>query len=258
MPIRIVSWNVNGLRAATSKRFGQHVATLKPDALMLQETRTFPEQLKDGWSTPEGWHPVWHPADRPGYAGVATWTRTPQWVSGVGLPGSHGDGRVLRTRWGKLELVNVYLPSGSASPEAQERKDRFMVDFLPWSAALAAQDRPVLLAGDLNIAHTENDIWNPGGSKRISGFLPHEREWFTTLLAAGWTDLLRTHAGPVKGPYSWWSNRGRARAEDRGWRIDYVLGNAAAAARLRNAWVHRPGGLDTSDHAPVVVDLSSR
>jgi exodeoxyribonuclease-3 len=257
VPARIVTWNVNGLRAAVSKHFAAHIDTLQPDVLMLQETRAFPEQLKGGWGDPEGWSAVWHPHTRPGYAGVSTWTRTPQWVVGTGMSDAE-DGRILRTRWRKLELVNVYLPSGSSSPEAQARKDAFMTRFLAWSAQLAAADRPVIIAGDLNIAHTADDIWNPSGNKKNSGFLPHERAWFDTLLEAGWTDLLRAHTGPMKGPYSWWSNRGQARAKDRGWRIDHLLGNAAVAGSVQQAFVHRPGGLDTSDHAPVVVDLKGR
>ena len=258
MPLRIVSWNVNGLRAAARKELAAHLDQLAPDAVMLQEVRAFPHQLKDGWDAPSGWNAVWHPAERPGYAGVATWTREPQWVAGTGLDGADPEGRVLRTRLRKLQLVNVYLPSGSSSPEAQARKEAFMETFLPWAAALAGSEVPTVLGGDLNIAHTERDIWNPRGNKNNSGFLPHERAWFGDLLASGWTDLVRAHAGDVKGPYSWWSNRGQARAKDRGWRIDYLLGNAAAATHLKHAWVHRPGGLDTSDHAPVVVELGGR
>lgn len=257
MPARIVTWNVNGLRAAVSKRFADHVEELKPDVLMLQETRVFPEQLKGDWADPPGWSVVWHPHTRPGYAGVSTWTRSAQWVVGTGL-GDAESGRVLCTRWRKLTLVNVYLPSGSSSEEAQSRKEDFMRRFLAWSASLAASDDPVIIAGDLNVAHTADDIWNPTGNKRSSGFLPHERAWFTELLESGWSDLLREHVGPGKGPYSWWSNRGQARQKDRGWRIDYLLGNAAVAGSVKAAFVHRQGGLDTSDHAPVVLDLKGR
>lgn len=252
---RLVSWNVNGMRAALRKAYAEHLETLSPDVVMLQEIRAFPEQLPKGWAEPEGWHVTWHPAERPGYSGVATWTRDPHEVIGTGMDGPDPQGRVLHTRVGDLDLVNIYLPSGSSSEEAQERKDAFMERLMAWSEAFLSHDHPVILAGDLNIAHTEQDIHNARGNAKNSGFLPHERAWFTAWLEQGWTDLFRAHVGPAQGPYSWWSNRGRARELDRGWRIDYLLGNAAAAKRLKSASIHRPGGLDTSDHAPVIVDL---
>jgi len=154
-------------------------------------------------------------------------------------------------------VVSVYLPSGSSSPEAQARKDVWMPNFLEWSRALAAADEPVLMGGDLNVAHTEQDIWNPKGNAKNSGFLPHERRWFGELLGVGWRDVLREAVGSVKGPYSWWSNRGEARALDRGWRIDYLLANRALTQRMEvlGAHVDREAGLAVGDHAPVSVDL---
>ncbi|MEZ4236301.1 MAG: exodeoxyribonuclease III [Myxococcota bacterium] len=252
--MRIATWNVNGLRAALRKGLEPHLAEVAPDAVMLQEIRSTPAQLP--WAEPPGWSAAWHPAERLGYAGVATWSRVAGEVLGRGIDGEPDpDGRVLRVRLGEVELVNVYLPSGSTGAEAQARKDAYLERFLPFAARLAASAHPVLLAGDVNIAPTERDIHDPRGNKKSSGFLPHERAWFGALLEAGWTDLVRRHFGEVQGPYSWWSHRGKARAEDRGWRIDHVLGNAAAAARVRGAGIHRPGGLEVSDHAPVWVDL---
>jgi len=116
-------------------------------------------------------------------------------------------------------------------------------------------ERPVVVCGDLNIAHTEDDIWNPKGNAKISGFLPHERAWFSELLADGWVDAFRTVAGEGVKTYSWWSNRGQARAKDRGWRIDYFLLNPTAAKGLVDCTIIRQGGLDISDHAPLVLDL---
>ena len=116
-------------------------------------------------------------------------------------------------------------------------------------------DEPVILAGDLNVAHTENDIWNPKGNANTSGFLPQEREWFTQLLGDGWYDLFREHVGEEEKTYSWWSNRGQARIKDRGWRIDYFLGNKAALSMLSTCKIVRKGGLEVSDHAPIVLDL---
>lgn len=254
LAMRITTWNVNGLRAALRKRFPEHLEALRPDVLLLQEVRARPEQLPEAWVAPSGWTALWHPAERPGYAGTAIWTRGP--VERLPDGPYAGEGRVLHARVGGVHVVSAYLPSGASGPERQAHKDAFLPAFADWLAPLAALDAPVIVGGDLNIAPTEDDIHDPRGNAKNSGFLPHERAWFASLLTAGWVDLVRDAVGPGKGPYSWWSNRGRARELDRGWRIDHLLGNRAAAARLSGASIHRPGGLDTSDHAPVSVDLA--
>ena len=251
---KLTTWNVNGLRAALRKGFPDFIARHDPDVLLLQEVRALPEQLPKPWRAPEGWHTTWHPAQKKGYSGVATLTRPPHRVIGRGLPGEEDpEGRVLHATAGPVHLVNIYLPSGSSKPERQAFKEAWMDRFLPWAAELAARPEPVVLCGDLNIAHTEDDIWNPTSNKDSSGFLPHERAWFSRLLKVGLVDVQRAHTGPGKGPYTWWSNRGQARAKDRGWRIDYVLGNAAAAATVRDVVVDREAGITASDHAPVTV-----
>lgn len=254
---RIVCWNVNGLRAALKKGFGDHLARLEADVVLLQEVRALPEQLPEPWRDPEGWHVRWHPAEKKGYAGVATWSREPLEVVGTGIAGDGDDpeGRVLDVRTAGLRLVNIYLPSGSSGTDKQAKKEAFMERLAPWAWELATADEPVLLGGDLNIAHTEDDIHNPKSNTKNSGFLPHERHWFGGLLATGWIDVQRRVSGPGKGPYSWWSNRGRARELNRGWRIDYLLANLAAAPRVTGARVDRQGGLTISDHAPMVVEV---
>lgn len=256
--MRITTWNVNGLRAALKKPFDSHLQALSPDVLLLQEVRCTPDQLP--WREPPGYTAHWNPGQTAGYAGVGTWTRGaigPAEPIGTGIDGAPDpDGRILRVRVAGVEIINVYAPSGSAGPTSQARKDRFMEDFLPFAARLGAQSHPIVMGGDWNVAHTEDDIHDPKGNKKNSGFLPHERAWLQAVLDAGFVDLLRAHTGPGKGPYTWWSSRGRARAEDRGWRIDYFLGNRAAAERLASASVRRQGGLDTSDHAPLTIELS--
>lgn len=256
--MRVVTWNVNGIRAAIRKGLDDFVERLAPDILLLQETRALEEQLPKGWTAGLA-HTHLHPAERKGYSGVATWSTAPFEVEGTGIgtsldPGD-SEGRMLVTHHEGLTCLNCYLPSGSARADRQLWKEAWMEDLLTWSLPHLEKETPVLLCGDLNIAHTEDDIWNPTGNRRTSGFLPQEREWFDRLLAAGWQDLLRISTGPGKGPYSWWSNRGRARELDRGWRIDYILGNAAAAESLQRASVMREGGLVVSDHAPVIVDF---
>lgn len=259
--MRVVTWNVNGIRAAVKNGLHGFVERLRGDVLLLQEVRAQEAQLPTDFRLADDFDAIWHPAQKPGYSGVLTAARASSFVElGRGIDTEldavrDPEGRVLSTRHGDFECVNVYLPNGSSSPERQAYKDAWCRDFAAFLKPKARGKHPVLVAGDLNIAHTEHDIWDPRGNRETSGFLPHERAWFDQLLASGFHDLVRLHCGPGKGPYSWWSNRGRARELDRGWRIDYVLGNAAARERLVSAFVERSGGLEVSDHAPVVVDF---
>ncbi|MGC6515101.1 MAG: exodeoxyribonuclease III [Myxococcota bacterium] len=254
--MRVGTWNVNGMRAALRKGFAEHLEAVAPDVLLLQEVRALPEQLPVAWRAPEGWHVTWHPAEKKGYSGVAIWTREPHHVVAHGLGGPDEEGRVLTVEVGDLTVVSVYLPSGSSGEHRQAIKDAWMPTFQQWARRWLDSPKPVIMGGDFNIAHTENDIHNPRGNKKSSGFLPHEREWFGELLAEGWHDVQREQAGEVKGPYSWWSNRGRARELDRGWRIDYLLANDAAhKAWSGEATTRRASGLTVSDHAIVHADF---
>ena len=255
--MRITTWNVNGLRAALRKGFEKYIGRIRPDVLLLQEIRVLPEQLPDNWAQPDGWHVHWNPAQKKGYAGTAIWSRQPFQLVCTGLSPADKDpeGRVVHIRTGNVEIASVYLPSGSSGEQRQQMKDIWMRRFRPWATKHSGKETPFVFGGDLNIAHTEQDIFYVSGNKKTSGFLPHEREWFGRLLDSGWNDFVRQHAGDVKGPFSWWSNRGKARELDRGWRIDYLLGNAAAAQLFRTATTHREGGLEVSDHAPVSIDL---
>ena len=151
--------------------------------------------------------------------------------------------------------MSAYLPSGSSGDARQQVKETWMVDFSAWLKTLVSQRRPVIVGGDLNVAHTERDIFYAKANENMSGFMPHEREWIGTIFASGWDDLVRRHYGEMQGPYSWWSNRGRARELDRGWRIDYLLGNKATVKRFQAADICREGGITVSDHAPVTIEL---
>ena len=257
--MRIVTWNVNGIRAAIRKGIDSFFEKIKADVWMLQEVRCLPEQLPKDWHIPEGYQMILHPAEKKGYSGVATISKTDMVEEGRGMQGEldidDSEGRVLVTRHEDVILVNTYLPSGSSKEERQQFKETWMAQWRDFIRPLLHSDQTVIVAGDLNIAHTENDIWNPKGNAKSSGFLPHEREWFSELLAEGWHDLFREHVGPDEKIFSWWSNRGQARAKDRGWRIDYLLGNEVAMKRLKSVEIDRQGGLEVSDHAPVILDL---
>jgi exodeoxyribonuclease-3 len=257
--MRIVTWNVNGIRAAIRKGFDKFVDKIDADVWMLQEVRCLPEQIPTNWSIPEGSEMILHPAQKKGYSGVATISKIEMTEVSRGMEGAldpnDSEGRVLVTMHDDILLVNTYLPSGSSKEERQQYKEIWMSQWRDFIHPLLESDKTVIVAGDLNIAHTENDIWNPKGNAKSSGFLPHEREWFSELLNDGWHDLFREHVGPDAKIFSWWSNRGQARAKDRGWRIDYLLGNQAARDRLISVEIDRQGGLEVSDHAPVILDL---
>ena len=258
--MRIVTWNVNGIRAAIRKGLDEFIDRIDADVWLFQEVRALPEQLPTDWALPTGHEVVWHPAERKGYSGVATMSRIglEEISRGIAtkLDPEDAEGRVLTTNCGPLPCINIYLPNGGSGPERQAYKDEWLEDLLAWADSYLESPEPVVLVGDLNIAHTEEDIWNPSGNRFTSGFLNHEREWFDRFLARGWRDLHRIHFGSRKGPYTWWSNRGQARVLDRGWRIDYVLANSAARPLFKSAEVMREGGLVVSDHAPLIVDLN--
>lgn len=256
--MRITTWNVNGLRAAIRKGFAEHLSEIQPDVLLLQEVRALPEQLPVEWIQPSDWHVVWNPASRKGYSGTAIWSRLPLNDVTFGLRNATADtdeeGRLISATVAGLHVSCVYLPSGSSGDHRQAVKDAWLKKFRRWSATRVA-GRPVIFGGDLNIAHCEKDIFYAKANEKTSGFLPHERTWFTRLLKSGWHDVTRQHFGDIQGPYSWWSNRGRARELDRGWRIDYLLANKEAQSLFRSATIHREAAMSVSDHAPVSIDI---
>jgi len=230
--------NVNGIRACVRHGFWDWFNDQSPDVLCLQEVRMSIEQVK-GKSrmhvAPEGWTSSRADAQKKGYSGTAVWTHLP--VSGQGQGCGHTiadhEGRVswldLFDGDDKVRIYSIYFPSGTSGEGRQAIKDdfnAFIRDHI--RPHLAAGDK-VAVCGDVNTAHTRQDIHNPSGNKKNSGFLPHEREWMTALLSDGWVDLFRS-MHPDDKTWSWWSNRGQARAKDRGWRIDYILCSPALAA----------------------------
>ncbi len=260
--MRITTWNVNGLRAALRKGFADAIDTINPDVLLLQEIRATPDQLPEQWRNPKGWHAAWHPAEKLGYAGTAVLSRLPidNITTGLARNGTQEhdpEGRVITATVAGLDIASVYLPSGSSGEHRQQEKERWMQRFRPWADHHQARDTPSLITGDLNLARTHADIYHAKSNEKSSGFLPHERDWINALIDHGWDDYIRNAWHDAeKGPFTWWSNRGRARELDRGWRIDYHLGNAAASKRVTHAAIDRELSLTISDHAPVSIDLA--
>jgi exodeoxyribonuclease-3 len=255
--VRIVSWNVNGLRACGRKGFSRWLARSGADVLALQEVRALPEELAPALRRPRGFHSHFAPAERRGYSGVALFARrAPDRTEvGLGLPEFDREGRLLIGRFGRLAVASVYVPKGSG----RERDNSRVPYKLAFSRALFERlerlrraGARVIVLGDFNTAHREIDLARPRDNRKTSGFLPEERAELERWLAAGWVDAFRRFE-PGPGHYTWWSQRLGARERNVGWRIDYALASPAAMRFVRGAFI-RPD-VRGSDHCPVGVDL---
>ncbi|HEX7002370.1 MAG TPA: exodeoxyribonuclease III [Trueperaceae bacterium] len=250
--MRIVSLNVNGLRSAARRGLAEVLEEVSADVVCLQEVRASPEQAAG--LVGNAYHESWNPAARAGYSGVGTLTRSrPRRVeAGSGRSEFDVEGRVLVSDVGGLLLLNVYVPSGTMGQARQAVKMSFLDHFLPFVSGLVAAGRPLVLCGDMNIAHRQIDLKNWRANQRTSGFLPEEREWFSRLLGAGLVDVVRRLAGEETEVYTWWTLRAGARERNVGWRLDYQLATPDVAERATAFEVRRSPML--SDHAPVIVD----
>ncbi len=253
----LTSLNVNGIRAAARKGFTTWRPKEKCDVLAMQELRIQEHQLEKAHKPPRGWSGIRVEAEKKGYSGVATWSRLPvlETGQGTGLDWADNEGRccwmiVDTPNFGPVKVISLYIPSGSSGDVRQAMKDEFLEHWLVQTQALLDSGIPTVVCGDYNIAHREIDIHNPKANKKSSGFLPHERQWMDRLLEQGWRDVFRD-LNPDLQEYSWWSNRGRARELNRGWRLDYHIATPDLAARAESGWISRTAGL--SDHAPVSI-----
>lgn len=255
--MRIVSWNVNGLRSVAKKGFSAYLDRCQADVLGLQETRVFPEQLSPSLREPEGWNTHFSPAERGGYSGVALYARQPwdEVSTSLDVPEFDVEGRIVIARFGRLRVVNGYFPNGSGKNRDNSRvpyKLRFYKRLYELLEPARVAGEPILVMGDFNIAHTEIDIARPRENSTNSGFLPIEREELSRWVNAGWVDTYR-HLDPSPEKYTWWTARGGARARNVGWRIDYILASHGAMPFLKAASIH--ADVLGSDHCPVSVEL---
>ena len=254
--LRIITLNLNGIRSAWSKAVLPWATAQNADVFCLQELKAQDADLSDEMKAPGGLHAYYHYAEKKGYSGVGLWCRQKPdaVIEGTGNAEFDAEGRYLRADFGKLSVISLYLPSGSSSPERQEAKFRFMAIFYPLLVELAASGRDVVVCGDWNIAHQEIDLKNWKSNRKNSGFLPEERAWVSGVLEqGGWNDVYRQlHPTATDDCYTWWSNRGQARANNVGWRLDYQLATATLAASARQAAVYK--GQRFSDHAPLSID----
>ena len=252
--MRVITLNVNGIRSAAKKGLFPWLAARKADVICLQEIKAQEADLEGGPFEIKGFERHLHSAQKKGYAGVALYSRRKpdKVVKGFGVREFDAEGRFLEAQYGKLSVISLYLPSGSAGPHRQASKFRFLDAFLVHLKKLKARKGEVILCGDWNIAHKEIDLKNWRANRKNSGFLPEERDWLTKVFEEiGFVDVFR-RLNQKAEQYTWWSNRGQAWAKNVGWRIDYHIATPGVAATAQRESIYLKQRF--SDHAPLSID----
>ena len=252
---KIISYNVNGIRAALTKGFDKWMDETNADIICLQEIKANPEQLDLSVFEERGYHHYWYPARKKGYSGVAILSRQKpdQVVYGSGDKQSDDEGRVVRADYGDVSVLSVYAPSGSSGEERQDFKMIWLASFQKYINKLKKERPNLILAGDFNICHKAIDIHNPISNAKSSGFLPEEREWVDQFLSLGFVDSFRNFNNEPH-QYTWWSFRANSRNKNLGWRIDYQFATASLEKQLRRS-VLLPEARH-SDHCPVLLEVN--
>lgn len=256
--MRIISANLNGIRAAAKKGFFEWMVKQKADVVCIQETKAQEHQLEAELHFPQGYHAYFFDAEKKGYSGVALYCRhePDQVVRGLGWAHCDREGRYIQADFGKLSVGSLYLPSGASSPERHAGKLDFMQRLRAEMKRMRRRRREFILCGDWNTVHTEIDIRNFRANQKNSGCTPEERAWLDELFSRdGWVDAFR-QVDPRPEQYTWWSNRGQAWARNVGWRIDYQIITPALAPTVRRAAIYTAERF--SDHAPLSIDYDYR
>lgn len=251
---RVITFNANGIRSADKKGFREWFLAQNADVLCVQELKAQEDDVPDSWKMLEGYYGYLHCAKRKGYSGCGVWSKVkPKGVrTGFGIEEFDDEGRYVELDFGDLIVVSVYFPSGTSSDDRQQAKYRFLDAFLEHMEKLKELGREVLLCGDVNIAHKEIDLKNWKGNLRNSGFLPEERAWLTDVFDnRGWVDVFR-RINKSPDQYTWWSQRGQARAKNVGWRIDYQIATEKLASAACRTSIYAEEKF--SDHAPLTID----
>ena len=252
--MRVISINVNGIRAAHRKNFFIWLQKQDADIVCVQETKAQVEQLTEEIIKPKGYYSYFNDALKKGYSGVAIYSRIEpdKIIDKIGWREADDEGRYLQANFGKLSIVSLYLPSGSSSEERQIIKFDFLDRFISVLKKMRRQKREYIICGDWNIAHKKIDIKNWKGNQKNSGFLPEERSWMDNLFnKLGMVDSFRV-ANQEAEQYTWWSNRGQAWAKNVGWRIDYQIVTPGLKDKIRTASIYKDERF--SDHAPLIID----
>lgn len=252
--MKLVSWNVNGIRACEKNGFLKWFEKENADIVCVQEIKALPEQLEDNLKNPLKYHAIWNPAEKPGYSGTAIFSKKePLEVKlGLGDPEFDNEGRVMIVKYPKFTLINSYFPNSQREHTRLPYKLAFCKNFLKTAESLRKKGENVIMCADWNIAHQEIDLKNPKTNKNNAGFLPEERAWMDQFIKQGYIDAFRQFE---KGGdhYTWWSYRPGVREKNVGWRLDYFMANEEFKDRLKNSY-HR-NEVYGSDHCPVVLEL---
>lgn len=251
--MRLISWNVNGIRAIAKKGFVDWLNTEKPDVLCLQETKAHPEQLSEALLKPKGYHAYWSSAERKGYSGTVTYTKKkPVSVQDLGIKKFDSEGRTVMTEFDDFVLFNIYFPNGQKDEERLQYKLDFYDSYLKLAESLRKKGKSIVLCGDVNTAHKPIDLARPKANEKVSGFLPVERKWLDKLVKKGYIDTFR-HFNKEPDNYTWWDYYTRARERNVGWRIDYFFISEELLPRLRKAFILSE--VMGSDHCPLGIEL---
>ncbi len=253
--MRILSWNVNGIRANAKKGFFEWMQKEDADIVCLQETKAEPVQLTEEFIKPKGYSSFWSSAEKKGYSGVAIYSKKEpkSVIVGLGIKEFDNEGRTLMADYGDFVLFNIYFPNGGSGNKRVPFKMSFYDAFLKKVEALRKSGRKVIVTGDVNTAHTEIDLARPKENAKYTGFLPEEREWVTKFLQCGYVDTFR-HFQKEPGHYTWWDYKTAARARDVGWRIDYFFISENLLPQLKSAFILKE--VMGSDHCPVGIEVN--
>lgn len=253
--MKLISWNVNGIRAVQRSGFLEWFAGQKADVVCLQEIKANLEQLDPELHHPLGYHSFWHSAEKPGYSGVAVYSKAEplKVTEGIGIPEIDREGRVLVAEYPGFTLLNCYFPNSQRDHARLGYKLQFCDAILNYSNDLRSRGKHVVMCGDFNIAHQPIDLKNPKSNEKNAGYLPEERAWMTQFIAAGYSDIFREMLPEEPGHYTWWSYRPGVREKNVGWRLDYHFVNQELRDRVLDA-SHQPQ-VKGSDHCPVVLKL---
>ena len=251
---RVITANTNGIRSAAKKGFFAWLETQNADVVCIQETKAQRDQLDDALFHPVGYHCFYFDAEKKGYSGTALYAKQKpdQVITGLGWASADTEGRYLQADFGKLSVVSLYLPSGSSSEQAQQKKFDFLACYLPVLKEQINSGRDFILCGDWNIAHKPIDLKNWKSNQKNSGFLPEERAWLDTLFdEIGFVDAFRV-INQEENQFTWWSNRGAAWEKNVGWRIDYQIVTPALRNTVQRVEIYKAERF--SDHAPLIMD----
>jgi len=254
MERKIISYNVNGIRAAAGKGLSDWLKVEMPDIICFQETKAQPEQIETKEFEELGYHYAWNSAHKKGYSGVGLLSKMKpdKVVIGMGIEKYDDEGRILRADFGDISVMSVYVPSGTSGDVRQDVKMQFLEEFQKFINELRKERPNLIISGDFNICHKAIDIHDPVGNKNSSGFLPEEREWIDLFMKSGMGDSFRMF-NQEPHQYSWWSYRANARNNNKGWRIDYHLVSEPLQKRLTSATILQ--SVLHSDHCPIVVNV---